>query len=152
LTAQAAAALGVLARAWNLDALTDGLRRWADMLAEMGRAPDGLQALTAFWTYALLVGKMDRNELRELAQSIGTIASEAYMTAAEILHAEGEAVGVVKGRADGKAEIVLRQLRLKFGEVPEAVRQRIVSAASDELDRFADAIITASSLDEVYSR
>jgi hypothetical protein len=86
LTPQAAAALAVLARAWNMDALMEVLRRWADILAEMGRRPDGLQALTAFWTYALLVGRMDLEELREQAQSIGPIGSEAYMTAAEILH------------------------------------------------------------------
>jgi predicted transposase/invertase (TIGR01784 family) len=141
LTPQAAAALAVLARAWNMDALMEVLRRWADILAEMGRHPDGLQALTAFWTYALLVGRMDRKELRELARSIGPIGSEAYMTAAEILHAEG--------KAEGKAEVVLHLLRLKFGEVPEAVRGRMMRADSDELDRFAASVLTAASLDEV---
>jgi hypothetical protein len=63
------------------------------------------------------------------------------MTAAEILHAEG--------KVQGKAEVVLHQLRLKFGEVPEAVRQHIRNATSDELDRFAERIITAASLHEV---
>jgi hypothetical protein len=62
------------------------------------------------------------------------------MTAAEILQAQG---GV-----EGRAELVLRQLRLKFGEVPDAVHQRVLSAASRELDVFADRIITASSVDE----
>jgi hypothetical protein len=65
------------------------------------------------------------------------------MTAAEMLQAEG--------RAEGKAEVVLRLLRLKFGEVPEAVHQRVLSAASEELDLFADRVITVSSLDEVCS-
>jgi hypothetical protein len=80
------------------------------------------------------------------------------VTAAEKLRAEGEAVGLVKGRAEGlvkgraegKAEVVLRQLRLRFGEVPEEVRQGIVNASSDELDVFADCIIiTAANVDDV---
>jgi predicted transposase/invertase (TIGR01784 family) len=149
LTAHAAVALGVLARARTKNALMGALRRWADKLAEMGRAPDGLEALIVIWEYALLVGKMDRKELRELAQSIGPIATKAYMTAAEKLRTEGEAVGLVTGRAEGKAEVVLRLLRRRVGEVPEAVRQRVLSASSDELDGFADRLITASTVEDV---
>jgi hypothetical protein len=144
LTAQAAAALGVLARALEMGALMEVLWRWSDVLAEVGRGPDGQQALTVFWEYALLVGKMDPKELHELARAIGPIANEAYMTAAEVLHHHAKA----EGKAEGKAELVLRQLRLKFGEVPDAVHERVLSAPSGELDVFADRIITASSVDE----
>jgi hypothetical protein len=145
LTALATAALGVLGHAQNIEVLMEVLWRWSDMLAEVGRGRDGLQALTVFWEYALLVGKMDPKELHELARAIGPIANEAYMTAAEVLrhHAKAE------GKAEGKAELVLRQLRLKFGEVPEAVHERVLSAASDELDVFADRIITAACLEDI---
>jgi hypothetical protein len=124
------------------------LWRWSDVLAEVGCGPDGLRALTVFWEYALLVGKMDPKELRELARAIGPIADEAYMTAAEVLRGHGKAEGV----AQGEAELLLRLLRLRFGEVPEAVRQRVLSAGSDELDVLADSVITTSSLDEVCAR
>ncbi|HTV20991.1 MAG TPA: DUF4351 domain-containing protein [Polyangiaceae bacterium] len=71
------------------------------------------------------------------------------MTAAEVLEAKGRAEGKVQGKIEGKAELILRLVRLKFGEVPEAVRGRVVSAASEELDGWAERIITASTLDEL---
>ena len=58
---------------------------------------------------------MDRKELRERAPSMGSIASEADMTAAEILHAEGEALGVVTGRAEGRAEGEMTERDLRGG-------------------------------------
>jgi hypothetical protein len=88
---------------------------------------------------------MDPDDLRNLAQRIGPAGNEAYMTAAEVL----EAKGVARGKAEGKAEIVLRQLGLKFGEVPEALRQRILHASADELDLVADAIVTARNLEDI---
>lgn len=69
----AAVALGVLARALTARALIEVLRLWADVLAEVGGGPDGLRALRAIWEYALLVGRMDPKELRELAQAIGPL-------------------------------------------------------------------------------
>jgi hypothetical protein len=141
LTALATAALGVLAHAQNIDMLMEVLWRWSDMLAEVARGRDGLQALTAFWEYALLVGKMNPKELKKLARAIGPIADEAYMTAAEVLRDHA--------KAECKAEMVLRQLRLKFGEVPEAIHERVLGAASDELDQFVDRIITAACLEDI---
>lgn len=67
------------------------------------------------------------------------------MTAAETLRIHAKA----EGKTEGKAELVLRQLRLKFGEVPEAVRERILNAASDELDVFADGVITAARIEDI---
>jgi hypothetical protein len=67
------------------------------------------------------------------------------MTAAEILQARS----LARGRAEGKAELILRLLQRKFGVVPEAIQQRVLMAASDELDVWADRILTASQLDEL---
>lgn len=145
LTPLAAAALALLARVRSRATSVLALRRWKDVFRAVEQGKNGREALVVFWEYALQVGDMDPKELRKLAQEIGPTASEAYVTAAEILRGDAKA----EGRAEGKAEVVLRQLRLKFGEVPEATRQRIVSASSDELDGFADRIITASSIDDV---
>jgi predicted transposase/invertase (TIGR01784 family) len=157
LTAVAATALMLLARARGPTKLLDVLRRWVDVFAQVQRAPNGQEALVAFWEYALQVGDMRPKDLDDLAREIGPTASEAYVTAAEILQAESMARGIARGReegkaegrAEGKAEVILRQLRLRFGVVPEAVKQRILTAASDDLDIWADRIITAASVEEV---
>ncbi|MBX3250911.1 MAG: DUF4351 domain-containing protein, partial [Myxococcales bacterium] len=63
--------------------------------------------------------------------------------------AEGKAEGEAEGEAKGKAEVVLKQLQLKFGGVPEAVVERVRSASVEELDGFAERILFAESIDDV---
>jgi predicted transposase/invertase (TIGR01784 family) len=160
LTAQAAAALALLARVRGRATSLPALRRWVDVFYQVQRGTNGREALVAFWEYALRVGDMDPKDLSKLAQEIGPMASEAYVTAAEILcshakaegialgKAEGKAEGRIEGNVEGRAELVLRQLQLKFGVNPAAFRQRVLAASPHELDMWADRIITASSLEE----
>jgi len=44
--------------------------------------------------------------------------------------------------------VLQRQLRLKFGELPEWALQRLQSASVEQLDSYADRILTAESLEE----
>jgi hypothetical protein len=55
---------------------------------------------------------------------------------------------VSKGEARGRAAILLRQLQLKFGPLPEAVTARVQSASIAELDGWAERVLSATSLDE----
>jgi hypothetical protein len=160
LTAQAAGALALLARVRGPAASLPALRCWVDVFAQVQRGKNGREALVAFWEYALQVGDMNPKDLGTLAQEIGPTASEAYVTAAEILcghakaegiaqgKAEGRAEGRAEGKTEGKAELVLRQLQVKFGVNPAAFRQRVLAASPDELNQWADRILTASSVDE----
>ena len=59
---------------------------------------------------------------------------------------EGEA----KGRAQGRALILNRQLERRFGSLPAAVRKRIRSASVRELDSWADAVLDAPTLEAVF--
>lgn len=53
-----------------------------------------------------------------------------------------------EGRAEGRASTLLKLLRLKFGDLlPETV-ERVQTASIDELDRWADHILSATSVDE----
>jgi hypothetical protein len=64
---------------------------------------------------------------------------------------------VDQGRRDGerngerKAErrVLLKQLRLRFGELPAAVVARIEAAEIPELDVWIERIVTASRLEDV---
>jgi predicted transposase YdaD len=63
--------------------------------------------------------------------------------------AEGEAKGKAEGEAKGKAELLLRQIGLRFGVLAPAVREKILSAAPERLDVWAERVITGRSLDEI---
>ena len=55
-----------------------------------------------------------------------------------------------EGKAEGKAEVVLKQLRLKFGELSPDVRARVENATGDDLDLWAERILTAATLEELF--
>lgn len=55
-----------------------------------------------------------------------------------------------KGRLEGKAEFLLKQLRLRFGSLPQATRARIEAARPEELDAWAERVLVAKTLDEMF--
>jgi hypothetical protein len=55
-------------------------------------------------------------------------------------------------RAEGKAEILLKQLELRFGPIPTEIRTRVGGSIHRLLDRWAERVLTAATLDEVFDR
>lgn len=80
--------------------------------------------------------------LHELAPG----AERDVMTLAQQWFQEGEA----KGRAEGEAKVLIRQLTLKFGELAEPYRDRLASANVSELDAWAERVLFATSLAQVF--
>ena len=78
---------------------------------------------------------------------MGTVA-EAWI---EQGRAEGIEKGLAQGITTGQAELLLRQLELRFGELPEAVRELIFGASASEFEAWAEAVLVAESLDEVLA-
>jgi hypothetical protein len=62
--------------------------------------------------------------------------------------AEGKAAGVAEGKVAGVAEIVLKQLTTRFGALSPAVASHVQSASAVDLDRIAQRVLTAQTLDE----
>jgi flagellar biosynthesis/type III secretory pathway protein FliH len=58
--------------------------------------------------------------------------------------------GREEGREEGRADLLLNQLKCKFGDVPDAVRERLKSASSEEISLWAERILFANALDEVF--
>jgi len=55
---------------------------------------------------------------------------------------------IAEGKVEGKAELLLRQVRLRFGAVPPELEAAIRTATDpDQLDRWGDAAVTAPTLD-----
>lgn len=57
--------------------------------------------------------------------------------------------GMQQGMQQGEALVLERQLRLKFGALPEAVQRRIEQASEPTLLEWSERVLTASRLDEI---
>ena len=57
--------------------------------------------------------------------------------------------GVKQGVQHGEARVLTSLLRLRFGELPEAARQRLDTADADTLLRWSTRVLTAQTLAEV---
>ena len=55
-----------------------------------------------------------------------------------------------EGEAKGRAETLLRLLERRFGHVPEDAAARVLAAPVEDLDAWLDAILSASSLDDIF--
>ena len=69
---------------------------------------------------------------------------------------EGKALGLDEGRAlgldEGKRAVVLRLLGVRFGLLPPSVEQRVKEASAGEFDAWAERVITAGSLEDVFKQ
>ncbi len=59
--------------------------------------------------------------------------------------------GREEGRQEGEARVLLRQLRLKFGPLAPEIEERVRSADADRLLGWSERILTAESLQDVFS-
>lgn len=60
--------------------------------------------------------------------------------------------GRQEGMQKGEASVLIRLLTRRFGPLDSATEQRLQQASSDELECWADNILDARTLDEVFSR
>ena len=95
---------------------------------------------------------LDRERLRAMLarivpkedEMVVSIALREYLDEAR---AEALAVGRAEGRAEAKADMLLRQLARRFGPLPEGAVRRVRGASLKELDRWADDIFDAPTLE-----
>ena len=57
---------------------------------------------------------------------------------------------VSQGRAEGEAKLLCKQLTLKFGAIGNATVERLHAASTADLERWAERILTATSVDDVF--
>lgn len=118
---------------------------WGGLVVRAIEEDPALDALTLVFRYISQVRDDPPEATLEAARSLGPKAEEAAMTTYDQLIARGEA----KGKAKGKAELLLRQLSLRFGAVPAELAERVRAASVDELDAMAERILTAASAADV---
>lgn len=57
--------------------------------------------------------------------------------------------GIDQGMQHGEAAVLMRLIRCKFGDVPDAARRRIESADTETLLEWSERVLTAESIEEV---
>ena len=63
---------------------------------------------------------------------------------------QGLEQGLQKGRAEGLTAMLEKQLRLKFNDLDGPLMQRLYNASPEELDCWAERVLFASTLEEVF--
>lgn len=63
---------------------------------------------------------------------------------------EWEQNGIRKGRREGEARLLIRQLEFKFGSLRPEDQARIDVADAERLLAWGERVLTARSLDEVF--
>lgn len=64
---------------------------------------------------------------------------------------QGVKQGLQRGRAEGQRTLLAKQLRLKFGSLDASAKARLADATSDQLVKWAERVLTAGSLDEIWA-
>jgi hypothetical protein len=114
---------------------------------EVRRTPNGAGALAMIWRYVFMVN--DRMRDVELVPLLIAAAGEEEKE--EIVNVADQLIE--RGRQEGArrkaCEMLLKQLRIRFGVLPETVVARVSSAETAQIDLWVERVLTAPSLAEV---
>jgi predicted transposase YdaD len=64
---------------------------------------------------------------------------------------EGKTEGKAEGRMEGRIEMLLKQLALRFGTVPDPIQTLIRNLQDAQLDTVAERVLTAPTLEETLA-
>jgi predicted transposase YdaD len=137
----------------HFDQLLQNMPEWIGPLDRLARGPErNLAALEQLLRYiALVTGELRFAVFRAMLASQIPETEEVTMTVAEELRAEGEAKGLAKGRRQGRAEVLDKQMMLKFGALSTEHAAIIDTATEQQLDVYVERILTATSAAEVFA-
>ncbi|WP_437754936.1 Rpn family recombination-promoting nuclease/putative transposase [Sorangium sp. So ce1389] len=157
----------------DFDELLKRLPAWRDVLEEVRRAPSGGAALARLWHYMFSIADPRDPEkvLKALLAAAGPEAKEEIVTIADYLREEGRREGRLageregrlageregrlagerEGRLEGQRSTLLKQLRLRFGELPEPIEARVRAADAAQIEGWTERVLTAPTLDDVLT-
>jgi predicted transposase YdaD len=143
-----------------------------DLLVAMQAARTGLHALALLMSYIMEVTGTPTEEIGDFLElEVSPMAYEEFISTAERLRREGREQGLRQGLEEGRKEgleegleegrregleegrreVLCKQLTLRFGKLSPTARKRIARADSDALERWAERVLTATSLAEVFA-
>ncbi|CUB07956.1 Putative transposase, YhgA-like/Domain of unknown function (DUF4351) [Tepidiphilus thermophilus] len=134
----------------DLARLTAVLHRWFAGDAELER-------LLTVWIREYLLRdlrpELDVPEAHDLGEITMQLAERFKQWEEEVARKaiqQGLEKGVQKGKLEGESLLLQRQLTRRFGPLPDWAQQRLRSATSEELETWADRVLDAQRLEEVF--
>lgn len=107
------------------------------------------------WVRLLLLRKVPKANIAEIDQIHDLLEANAMLEQTierwfEEATTKGLAKGMQQSMQQGLAKAVTLQLQLRFGPVPPWAQDRLASAGEDQLIEWAAAVLTASSLQDLF--
>ena len=134
--------------------LLTGKLEMARELFSRGYSSDRVRTLFRFLDSIMrLPPELERqfeSDITQEGETVVTYMSSFERRAWERGIEKGIEQGIEQGIEKGEAEMLLRQLKRKFGEVSEEIRAQIESADSEQLLRWAERFVTAEAVDELF--
>ncbi|HZU96898.1 MAG TPA: Rpn family recombination-promoting nuclease/putative transposase [Planctomycetota bacterium] len=123
------------------------IARVRPLLIDLKRSPAGADGIDLILTYIMKVSDLELRTVRKQVDRVLAAGEGVMASTWDQLQEEGR----VKGHLAGLRQALLRQLGKKFGNVPEATRQRVGNATTADIERWLDQVLTATTLDEVFA-
>ncbi len=130
----------------------EAARVFAALSRELDEVGSGQEALLTILRYLGDVMGRERQDFIDavVAADGGDVIREANVTYNEMLLEEGREEGRAEGRLEERRSLVMKQLVLKFGPATAEVERRVAKASADELERWAERVLTAARIEEVW--
>ena len=79
---------------------------------------------------------------------------EKMLTQVEQTKLPSYRIGMQQGKQEGKQEgegyLLLRQIKRRFSQLPDWVEEKITQATTDQIEQWADNILDATTIEEVF--
>ena len=112
--------------------------------------PTGRDAVHAILSYVLCIVDIEPERLRTvLATVVDPDTARAMTSTAEQIANRARTEGIAMGRAEGRAETVLRLLQKRFGPLSDEVERRVRNSTRADLDCWTDRVLDAQTLGAV---
>ncbi len=115
------------------------------MLTRLKLDPAKTELIGGFFHSYLKLNQQEQEQFEEEVSRLSKKEAEIIMQITTPWHEKGR----MEGKIEGKVEILLRQLKKRFGEVPEDVERGIKSLATERLGEVGEALFDINTLDEL---
>ncbi|QSR36653.1 hypothetical protein CFI10_17020 [Marinobacterium iners] len=105
---------------------------------------------------SIKAGKSEASSIRELsaddeARRLAFVRERALRDEVSLLN-DAEKRGRMEGRMEGESRLLRKMIEIKFGAIPEWAESVLESADSQQIDLWAESILTAESLEALLGK
>jgi hypothetical protein len=131
----------------RLAALVNRLGEWL-----RGAENDSLRRAFGMWLNRVIFARLPGGASGELNNwwEKQTMLSENFDRWEEELRQEGRKAGHVEGRHEGEMALLRRQLRKRFGVVPDWVHNALCDASPGQIEQWGERLLDVASLNELF--